>query len=273
MDVTEYYERNTERFIRFGVGKGEYAIHRQIWGPGVRTPSEALHYAEDLIVERLAERSIAAVFDLGCGVGGTIRYLASRHPAIYRGMTLSPTQARIASSVVGEGVVRLGDMTDRVAMAELFEGVRKPAALICIESFIHLPEKRSWFALPAAHTTPGDLLIVQDDFLASTADPGRRGRRLLAEFEAGWKAPALMTAEEVCRRAADSGFRLLEDVDLTPFLRDRPLQRLSIAALVALGKPFRPKSAGWDNFLGGSALGRCIRSGITSYRQLQFVRE
>ena len=273
MNVTDYYDENTGRFLRFGVGKGEYAIHRPVWGPGVSTRAEALHYAEELIIDRMTGLGIRDVFDMGCGVGGTIRYMRGRFPAGYRGITISPVQAGIAERILGGGVVRTGDMTDQETLHELFAGARRPAAVICVEAFLHLPENRKWFSLLAPHTAPGDLLVLQDDFLSSRRDPGRRGARFLAEFESGWKASALLTPGEVCAAAAAAGFARAGDVDLTPMLEDRPLRRLSIAALVGVLRPFGLHGGWFDNYLGGNALQQCIRRGLTTYRQLVFVRE
>ncbi|MBL8046714.1 MAG: hypothetical protein JNL09_09245, partial [Anaerolineales bacterium] len=41
-EVAAYYDANTRPFLNFfGSGTGVAAIHRQIWGPGVKTEREA----------------------------------------------------------------------------------------------------------------------------------------------------------------------------------------------------------------------------------------
>ena len=273
MTVTDYYDNNTRRFIRFGVGKGEYAIHRQAWGTGVSTEAEALHFAEDLIIRRMAGSGIKSVLDMGCGVGGTIRYMRDRYPAHYRGITISPVQARMAEQILGNDAVMMGDMTDGDSLPSLFSACPHPAAIVCIEAFLHLKAGARWFHELARHTAPGDLLFIQDNFLSNSGQRGRRDSRFIDDFTTGWKASSLLTTEEVIDAAEAAGFAILGDVNLTPMLKSRPMQRLSIALLVALLKPLRIRAGWWDNFSGGNALQRCIRRGLTSYRQLVFVRE
>ena len=117
--IRQYYDRQTAGFLALGQGGGEAAIHRAVWGPGVTTRQKAFHFVEDQIAERLSGRGDAAdaavphVIDLGCGVGGSLTYLASRLKIRGTGITLSPVQARIASDRI-----RVMDLQDRVACVE-----------------------------------------------------------------------------------------------------------------------------------------------------------
>ena len=51
--VEAYYESNTRRFLRFGQGGQEGAIHRAVWGPGVRTRTQAFHYVEERFLDAM----------------------------------------------------------------------------------------------------------------------------------------------------------------------------------------------------------------------------
>ena len=40
-DVAGYYESNTRRFLRVDRGRRVHSMHRELWGSGVTTPTEA----------------------------------------------------------------------------------------------------------------------------------------------------------------------------------------------------------------------------------------
>src|SRR4051794_8829989 len=89
--VRRYYDANTPAFVRHGQGGGIGAIHRAVWGPGVADRVQAFRYVDDLILRQLDALPGAGgahVLDLGCGVGGTLSYLAQQRPIRGTGITL-----------------------------------------------------------------------------------------------------------------------------------------------------------------------------------------
>ena len=82
-DVANYYEKNTNRFLRFGGGNKTESIHRKLFAPGVRGAQNALLYVNRLIEELLKshaaeKKSPLRLLDMGCGVGGIALWLAKR---------------------------------------------------------------------------------------------------------------------------------------------------------------------------------------------------
>jgi tRNA1(Val) A37 N6-methylase TrmN6 len=115
-EVRRYYDANTEAFVRHGEGGGLGAIHRAVWGPGVTTRDHAFRYVDDLILRQLDTLSLpgtAHVLDLGCGVGGSLAYLAQQRPIRGTGITLSPVQASLGR----QRLAALG-VADRVQIVE-----------------------------------------------------------------------------------------------------------------------------------------------------------
>jgi SAM-dependent methyltransferase len=100
--IRRFYDRNTPAFARFGQGGRSGAIRRAVWGPGVTNRDQAFHFVDHQIAEQVSELSADAgtlhVLDLGCGLGASLCYLASRHPIRATGVTISAVQARHATA-------------------------------------------------------------------------------------------------------------------------------------------------------------------------------
>jgi len=273
--VRGYYERHTRTFVAFGQGGAQGALHRAVWGPGVRTRAEAFRHIDDRIAALarglLREGSPLRVVDLGCGVGGTLCYLAARLPIDATGLTLSPSQASLASRrALEEGV------SDRVTFLAADFG-DPPAALqevdlaCAIESFVHTPDARAFFARWAPRIRPGGLLVVCDDFLRPHAG-GDEAAAAVEQFRRGWHVNTLVTGAELRALAAREGFEHAGTEDLSPYLElDRPRDRVAAALAAGVGRlPWR--IARFDPWVGGCALQRCLRRGWIGYEFATFRR-
>ena len=271
--VRRYYDRHTATFLRYGQGGGAGAIHRAVWGPGVETREAAFHYVEDCIAEQIRTTWAAvaelSVVDLGCGVGGSLCYLAKRLPIRGAGVTLSPVQARLAAERI-----RDAGLEDRIRCLEgdyADPGLDLPAAelVYAIESFVHGPDPAGFFAQCARVVRPGGLLLICDD-VRRAADSGA-ARRAIDRFRRGWRINTLLDREALRTLAAEAGFEHRSTQDLTPFLETgRPRDR-TIGLLAAL-VGWLPVDAKLGHLTGGSALQTCLRRGWIGYDLALFRR-
>jgi SAM-dependent methyltransferase len=277
--VAQYYDRNTKSFLRFGSGESAAAIHRKVWAPGVKTRRQAFEYLHHVTAEALRpalqrqpDGELPRVLDLGCGVGGPATWLAGRLPAAVTGVTISPVQAGLAE----ERARRLG-LADRCRFL-LADFLDLPplgpfSGAYAIEAFVHAADPDRFFAQAASQLAPGGRLVLCDDFLdeaAAALGPQTPARRALERFRSGWHVPCLQTGESAIRLAAENGLRLVENRDLTPYLRSfHPWVLWLVVTLTRL--PLRGPY--WENLSGGSALQMCIRSGWIRYRVLVFEKE
>jgi cyclopropane fatty-acyl-phospholipid synthase-like methyltransferase len=269
-EVRGYYDATTARFERFGQGQG--TLHRAVWGEGVRTRNEAFRYVDELIWRELTELAVLEdthVLDLGCGVGSSLAFLASRGSIRGTGATLSGVQARRAR----ERGIRAG-LTDRVRFIEadflsLPSDVHKAHLAFSIEAFVHGLDPAAYFAAAARYLNPGGYLVVCDDFLARRDDSlSPLEARWLREVRACWLANTLLGAEEANELAHHAGFELRKNLDLTAYLElGRARDRL-ISWLVDLGRHLPLRGFGWRSLVGGNALQRSLASGLIEYRFL-----
>ena len=273
--IAQYYDRNTRRFLMVGGSGSSYSIHRQLWGPGVRTTRDASEYINHLIAERIGEVRVGSeltILDMGCGVGGTLFHLALAFPhGELHGITISATQHDIANRIStqkgleGRCHVHLGDFQSERLKIEA-------DSIVAVESFVHAESLERFFVTTVAHLKAGGHLMLADDFL--TEDTERRNAtqlRQIADFKAGWRVPSLCSVDECVRVAAAVGLELVSNADLTPLIRlGRPRDR-AIAILAPLFRALGLASVPFfGNMIGGGALQAGLADGLFSYRFLVF---
>lgn len=269
--IARYYDANTEHFLRFGGAGDTAAIHRAIWAPGVKTREDAFLYLNRLIaasVTSLIEEGgrTLHVLDLGCGVGGTATWLARVLHVRVTGITISTQQRDIAEKrAATQGVA---DMTEfHSADFDCLPAIAPAQAACAIESFVHSKDASQFFAMAFRQIAPGGKLIICDDFLSLSLS--HEAKPWVTRFTRGWHLNNLLSAEEVKEHAAKAGFDLLEEHDLSAYLRGfHPLYLWFIKTLTVI--PLRWPY--WQNLSGGTALQVCARRGWTKYKALVWER-
>jgi SAM-dependent methyltransferase len=281
--VRHFYDRNTAGFLT--TGQGGSALHRAVWGPGVTTRAGAFRYVEDEVVRLLhtlpagglglapqpRPPSSAHVVDLGCGIGGSLCYLAELLPIRGTGITLSPVQQRVATDRI-----RDAGYSDRLRClagdySALPDDVGQADLAFAIESFVHAPDPVAFLAQCRRLVRPGGLLVIADDFLrsASSADAART----VARFKNGWRVNTLLAAADLERLARAAGFAHVQTTDLTPFVEiRRPRDRVVHGVLALIGwLPLENTRLGY--LVGGSALQTALARGWIGYDLAVFRRE
>jgi cyclopropane fatty-acyl-phospholipid synthase-like methyltransferase len=277
--VKQYYDANTAAFETLGQGAESGAIHRAVWGPGVRSRIESFHYVDHQIDAALRALQVNVpgnlrVFDLGCGVGSSLSWLASRQAIEGVGVTISSVQARRAKQRFADLGLEHRLRCLEASYLELPETLEPAHLAFAIESFIHSPSPGAFFDAAARHIVPDGMLIICDDFLSPRAGSARtyRETRIIEEFSHGWVGPSVISVESAQHAAAAAGFEPVSSTDLTPYLElGRPRDRL-IGALVALGRHLPIPGYRWRSLKGGSALQSALREGLIEYRYLVWRR-
>lgn len=136
----------------------------------------------DLLLGISALPAESKVLDVGCGIGGTTRYLAKSLGCDVTGITISGQQVKIArdltakevasevdpfvveeSAKIGEGSVRFIEL-DAEKMADFFP---EEVAFDCVwisEAMSHLPDKELFFRNAEKFLKPDGKLVIADWF-------------------------------------------------------------------------------------------------------------
>jgi hypothetical protein len=196
------------------------------------------------------------------------------------GVTISDIQADLGEELIDKHALhgRLSIEQGSYLDPELFTHVQKKrgedtCVVYAIESFIHAASLDKLLKNITLFCRAEDLLIVCDDFLSATAEErSKKADRKIERFRLNWKANALTLVATFINMVSGSGFDLIEDRNLTPYLElGRPRDKLirPVAFLAPL-IPFRPP---WlENWIGGDALQYCLRHGIIEYHYMVFRR-
>lgn len=274
--IRRYYDRHTPTFVAHGQGGTLGAIHRAVWGPGVTSRRDAFRYVEDQIaalIERLRHggAEMPHIVDLGCGVGGSLCYLAGRLHIRGTGVTLSPVQATMARRAIREQ-----NLGDRVALHEgdycsLPPGIATADLAYAIESFVHGPSPARFFAECRRLVRPGGLLVICDDMRRPAPTPA--AARTIDRFCTGWHVNTLLTTGELRTIARGAGFEHQSTTDLSPFLEIHRTRDRLIGALVSLVRWFPGRRrAALGPLVGGHALQTCLARGWIGYDLAVFRR-
>jgi SAM-dependent methyltransferase len=256
------------------IGRGwsaRAAMHRALAPPGTTDiPSPTL--LDRLLIERLGRMLEPRVLDAGCGFGGTIMRCAASWGGRYDGLTLSEVQRS-----------RAQDAADRRGLGASCRFHRRsyddpPAGpfdlIIAIESLVHSADIAHSIACLAGVLAPGGRLAIIDDMPdPSLADDDPD----LVSFRDGWMLGRLPSMAQWQAMLARAGLTLVDQLDLTPWLRPRSLGRIGMLSTLNRAARVVVRWPGLgdvlDSHQGGLAVERLQRRGLMDYRLLIAQRQ
>lgn len=197
-------------------------FYRALWGDhihhGYFEGRESPKRAQLKLIERLAELAMvpvgSSVLDVGCGVGGSARWLAKNLNCSVLGITLSPVQARMAAEAAArEG---LGDRA-RFAIKDAHR-LDFPAGSFdvvwVIECSEHLVDKRGFIQACHRVLKPGGTMALCA-WLAVERFQSEEHERLVAEVCEGMLCPSLASMGDYVSWLREAGFGAIRAEDVT----------------------------------------------------------
>ena len=189
---------------------GEH-IHHGYYRRGDESRRQATENLIELVVEGLDLDLEARVLDVGCGVGGTSRYLASQHHCAVVGLTLSAVQVRMATDAtngVADGAWPRFIVGDAAAMplSGPFD------ALIAMEVLSHVEDRAAFFGEARRLLRKGGRLGIAAWLKAENLSPNDVA--LIAAIEEGMLV-TLPTRHEYERLLSGAGFELVGYLDIS----------------------------------------------------------
>ncbi|KAK6524127.1 hypothetical protein TWF694_005789 [Orbilia ellipsospora] len=221
-----------------------------LWGEHIHhgyftdDPSDTKEAAQRRLITLLLERSElpseSRVLDVGCGVGGTSRYLAHEHKCSVTGVTISGKQVEIAKRLSNDEAAKLGKESsseesekaegwislspgkvrfielDAEKMGDYFDGTAGKEgnydAVWISEAMSHLPHKQLFFdnAFKLLKSGGGGKLVVADWFKAENLGEKEMNDDI-KPIEDGMLLPPLCTMSEYVEHAKTAGFKVYSE--------------------------------------------------------------
>jgi len=279
--VKNYYENNTRRFLRFHRDAATKSIHQPLWKEANFTLKEAVFYANELIfkvIENSPPKENLNIIDLGCGVGSSLFYLDNKlsQPANYYGISISETQISIAQKELNNR--KKNNSTFQFITADF---TQLPTSLptidiaFSIEAFVHAAAPTKYLAAISPYLKKGSKLILIDDFLSDGIDKttlDKKAQKAIADFKYGWMANSLITKTELAGVANNYDLKIIEEEDLTLYMRNNTLKHKWIRLLVIsfrwLYDLLPQKSTYFRSWIGGVGKQDCLRKEIVQYKKI-----
>ncbi|KAI1096728.1 S-adenosyl-L-methionine-dependent methyltransferase [Rostrohypoxylon terebratum] len=210
-------------------------IHHGLFNSADETKEQAQVNLINYLLEISALPTGSKVLDVGCGIGGTSRFLAREHGAEVTGITISGRQVQIAKRLTGEeigdtskvspdtflkypgkggedgGKVRFLEL-DAEKMLEHFQPIiQEGKSFDCVwisEALSHLPNKELFFSSSFSLLRGGgSRLVIADWFKAPDLSP-EQVETDIKPIEDGMLLPRLYTVDEYIEFAEKAGFKI-----------------------------------------------------------------
>ncbi|CAK7199664.1 hypothetical protein SEUCBS139899_002347 [Sporothrix eucalyptigena] len=226
--IKQHYDLASDYYVSLW---GEH-IHHGYWPTDESKATESKETAQANLIRLLLSISgledatdKLSVLDVGCGVGGTSRYLASELGARVTGITISTRQVELATKLaktatsdgveadadgflsVGKGQVRFLEL-DAEKMGDYFEKDTASFDVVWIsEALSHFPDKALFFRNAHRVLKPGGKLVLADWFKAEDLD-AKAFDADIKPIEDGMLLPPMCTQTGYVQLAMDAGLRV-----------------------------------------------------------------
>ena len=200
---------------------GEH-IHHGYWDTGDAgggTPEEAQERLIGLLAGKSELARFGRVLDVGCGIGGSSRWLAEKLGCQVLGLTISHVQAVLASRAGTSPARRTKSATGNAAFIQA-DAARLPVgeasfdAVWIVECAEHLDDKRGLMHSLAAALRPGGVLAMCGWFRGEMLPPDHTENELAPLLD-GMLLPSLATISNTLEWIEEGGLSISHKLDIT----------------------------------------------------------
>ncbi|CAO2832282.1 unnamed protein product [Amaranthus hypochondriacus] len=185
----------------------------------IRMIEEALRFAG---FSEESSKKPKNVVDVGCGIGGSSRYIANKYGATCQGITLSPKQAQRAQALAAAQ-----GLADKVFF-QVADALEQPFAdgqfdlVWSMESGEHMPDKRKFVTELARVAAPGATIILvtwcHRDLSASETALRPDESELLRKICDAYYLPAWCSAADYVQLLQSLGFQDIKTEDWSQYV-------------------------------------------------------
>lgn len=208
-EISQFYDQSTNLWLETW---GEH-MHHGFYGKGGVEKKERRQAQIDLITELLTWGNIKKadrIFDAGCGVGGSARFLCTKYDAQVYGVTLSKVQAEKANIISGEARLTSKIQIDLRNVLDINEQDGEFDLIWSMESAEHIAEKEKLLKIFYDRLKPGGKFLMATWCIRNNP-PNLNAKELslLKNLEHYYHLSSMISIEKYAVLAKNNGF---EDV-------------------------------------------------------------
>jgi tocopherol O-methyltransferase len=218
-DVIYFYRKSWSVIVKLLCVDKTYCIHHGYYEKGIRTHVQSVLNMNDYIGRLLKLETkgnqTKQVLDAGCGIGGTVIYLAKKYPNVkFQGITIVPDHIKIAKNLAKQKQIArntdfiLADFIKTGFPANQFD------AIYLIESASYAQKKQMLIQEMHRILKPGGTLVIVDCFRTAVLF-NQLLNRFYIWFCKAWGLPNLISIEECEDILKTRGFQNITTKDLT----------------------------------------------------------
>jgi tocopherol O-methyltransferase len=186
-------------------------IHHGYWRAGTESKDVAQEQLIDLLAEKAEIANGSSVLDVGCGFGGSAKYLSERFGSHVVGISISSKQIQAAVAITQQ----CNPPPRFVVMDAEYLGLRAQFDLIwSIEAISHLAEKRELFKAAYDLLQPNGRIAIVDWFKAEDLSPAEELRYIDPIVERMF-LPRLDTMRDYVQGLQTAGYRIVHTEDIS----------------------------------------------------------
>lgn len=269
--VRRYYDGTWHDYRVLWMNRHNRALHFGFWGPHTRTHEDSLIEMNQQVARAASVSPGDQVLDLGCGVGGTVMWMAEALGSTGCGIAVVPTQIERAARYARErGLARRVTFAVQDYAATGFRD-QSFDVVYCLESLCHAADKAAVLDEAFRMLRPGGRLVVCEPF-THVLERAEDEQALQCWLE-NWAIPGLPVADDLVTHARDLGFTGVRVDDWTshvlPSLRRLHRISLVLSPFAILSRVIRVRSrVSHENVRGARGLMKPLRHGLWFYGNL-----
>lgn len=212
--VRKYYGAVQESYDMYWMNKKNLAMHLGFWDEDTDNLHEALINENQHVADYLEINKDDTVLDAGCGVGGTVIWIAENYGAKAVGINVVNDQVEAARRYANER--KLNHLTSFKVRDFADTGLSDNSftKAYSIESICHSPEKENVLKEIYRLLKPGGKFVFIDAFL-NMPHPGRKEKKWIYDWCEGWACPDIPVLSDFLESFSKAGFKVINDVEVT----------------------------------------------------------
>lgn len=269
-DVIEYYDSTKREYKVIWKNDENLGVHFGYYDAEHQDHSSAVTNMNRKLAELVDLKQSDAVFDAGCGVGGTCFWFTENIGCDATGITLVPWHYDKANQLVAEK--QLEDKVNFVLGDYQHTGLDAGSYtfVLGLESIVHATDKQAVVNEAFRLLKPGGRMAICEYMLVSE-DLQSDEKRLIQQWLDGWSMPSILSDDQYEKIATNAGFENVAFHDWTDSVRPS-FARLDkyIKLLMPVNKLLRRLRMVNDrqitNLLGSNAQMRALEMDLWRYK-------